>query len=88
MALSQAAKKLDDAMGGPGVTDTTPVSNPSKDQPFKTRSGEKMKALAWEGKNTVKIVEADKPSLVDPHDVILKVTGSTVCGSDRRKSFA
>jgi threonine dehydrogenase-like Zn-dependent dehydrogenase len=28
------------------------------------------------------LVETDKPSLVDPHDVIVKVTGTTVCGSD------
>lgn len=34
------------------------------------------------GKNDVQIVEAHKPKVVDPTDVVLKVTGSTVCGSD------
>ena len=42
-----------------------------------------MQALTWQGKNTVKIVEGNKPAVVDAHDVILKVTGTTVCGSDR-----
>lgn len=28
------------------------------------------------------LAETYKPKLVDPHDVILKVTGSTICGSD------
>lgn len=41
-----------------------------------------MKALTWQGKNTLKLVEVPKPVLVDPRDAILKVTGTTVCGSD------
>lgn len=42
-----------------------------------------MLALSWQGKNSVKMVTVPKPKIVDPQDVILKVTGSTVCGSDR-----
>lgn len=41
-----------------------------------------MLALCWEGKNTVKVREVPKPIVVEDRDVILKVTGSTVCGSD------
>ena len=70
-----------------------------------------MKALTWQGKNTVKvgqslclsrpslhfdhlkinsiflliesvIVETARPKIIDKGDVILKVTGSTICGSD------
>ncbi|KAJ6060304.1 uncharacterized protein N7446_001011 [Penicillium canescens] len=43
-----------------------------------------MKALTWQGKNTVKffIVETARPKIIDEGDVILKVTGSTICGSD------
>jgi threonine dehydrogenase-like Zn-dependent dehydrogenase len=41
-----------------------------------------MQALVWNGKNSVKVVETPKPRVVEPRDVILKVTGSTVCGSD------
>ncbi|KAK4243651.1 GroES-like protein [Corynascus novoguineensis] len=42
----------------------------------------KMKALAWMGKNDVRVIEANKPKIIDATDAIVKVTGSTVCGSD------
>ncbi|RGP72150.1 s- hydroxymethylglutathione dehydrogenase alcohol dehydrogenase [Fusarium longipes] len=45
-------------------------------------SSQKMKALAWMGKNKVKIVDTAKPKILEDRDVILRVTGSTVCGSD------
>jgi len=41
-----------------------------------------MKALVWKGKNTVAVEDVPKPRIVEDRDVILKVTGSTVCGSD------
>jgi len=41
-----------------------------------------MKALTWQGKNSVKVVETACPKIIDEGDVILKVTGSTICGSD------
>ncbi|RSL68992.1 hypothetical protein CEP54_002519 [Fusarium duplospermum] len=46
------------------------------------KPGETMKALAWMGKNKVKMVNVPKPKILEDRDVILKVTGSTVCGSD------
>ncbi|KAJ5865863.1 hypothetical protein N7534_000416 [Penicillium rubens] len=42
----------------------------------------RMKALTWQGKNSVKVVETACPKIIDEGDVILKVTGSTICGSD------
>lgn len=45
-------------------------------------STQTMKALAWQGKNKVEIVEVARPKIIEPRDVILKVTGSTLCGSD------
>ncbi|KAJ5620100.1 hypothetical protein N7510_004084 [Penicillium lagena] len=42
----------------------------------------RMKALTWQGKNSVKVVETARPKIIDEGDVILKVTGSTICGSD------
>jgi len=45
-------------------------------------SGETMKALVWQGKQKVEVVDVPKPRIVEDRDVILKVTGSTVCGSD------
>ncbi|KAI8952610.1 GroES-like protein [Xylaria longipes] len=44
--------------------------------------GETMKALCWVGKNSVQVLDVPRPKLREPSDVILKVTGSTVCGSD------
>ncbi|KAK4081662.1 uncharacterized protein Triagg1_2403 [Trichoderma aggressivum f. europaeum] len=41
-----------------------------------------MKALVWKGKQKVEIAEVPKPQILEDTDVILKVTGSTVCGSD------
>jgi len=84
MAVSQAAKKFDDYLGEASIPGGVPShnSNPSKDAEFADPSGETMRALAWQGKNKVEIVECAKPKIVDPDDVILKVTGTTVCGSD------
>ncbi|KAJ5767631.1 hypothetical protein N7533_000214 [Penicillium manginii] len=42
----------------------------------------RMKALTWQGKNSVKVVETACPTIIDTGDVILRVTGSTICGSD------
>ncbi|KEY82287.1 glutathione dependent formaldehyde dehydrogenase [Aspergillus fumigatus] len=41
-----------------------------------------MKALTWQGNRTVKVVETVIPKIIDPGDAIVKVTGSTICGSD------
>ncbi|KAK4170150.1 chaperonin 10-like protein [Cladorrhinum sp. PSN259] len=61
----------------------TDISNPARDGgEWADPSGEKMKALAWMGKNDVRVIETAKPRIVDDHDVIVKVTGATVCGSD------
>lgn len=35
--------------------------------------------------NSVEVKEVPKPALVDDHDVVIKVTGSTVCGSGKPK---
>lgn len=82
MALAQAALKAEMAMGhnDNAITEQN-LTNPD----FKEGAGdssEKMKALAWMGKNKVEIIETSKPKVIEPRDVIVKVTGSTVCGSD------
>lgn len=41
-----------------------------------------LQALCWMAKNKVEVKEVPRPKLVDDHDILLKVTGSTVCGSD------
>jgi len=44
--------------------------------------GSKMKALAWFGNKQVSVVEAPVPDITEPDDVIIAVTGTTICGSD------
>ena len=41
-----------------------------------------MKALTWQGKNSVEVRDMPRPKILEPRDVILRVTGSTICGSD------
>jgi len=83
MALSQAAFKAEQALGhDDNATTVQDVTNPGTFPGAADPSGEKMKALAWMGKNKVEIVECPKPKIMEPRDVILKITGSTVCGSD------
>jgi threonine dehydrogenase-like Zn-dependent dehydrogenase len=41
-----------------------------------------MKALAFYGKNDVRVVEKPRPRIEHPEDVILRVTSTAICGSD------
>jgi hypothetical protein len=86
--MNAAANLLEKKMGDITVA-TTPFANPADDAArFADPSGEKMKALAWFGKNDVRVIEAPKPRVVDEEDVVLKVTGSTVCGASFLCCFA
>ncbi|KAI0155436.1 GroES-like protein [Hypoxylon sp. FL1284] len=79
MAASQAAYAAEKAIGHDGSSVTAQdVTNYSGD----AGKGETMKALCWMGKNTVEMRDVPRPKILEPNDVILKVTGSTVCGSD------
>ncbi|RPA75987.1 GroES-like protein [Ascobolus immersus RN42] len=57
-----------------------PTSTTPKYQP--RASGETMKALRWYGAQTVRVEEVPAPTITDPEDVVLRITGATVCGSD------
>ncbi|KAF7326520.1 GroES-like protein [Mycena sanguinolenta] len=46
------------------------------------QTGSTMKALAWFGARDVRLIDAPIPDITEPDDVILKVTGTTICGSD------
>jgi D-arabinose 1-dehydrogenase-like Zn-dependent alcohol dehydrogenase len=79
--MSQAAMKVEQAVGhGDNATTVQNVTNPDI-APNAAGEGT-MKALAWMGKNKVEMIEVSKPKIMEPRDVILKITGSTVCGSD------
>lgn len=81
--MSQAAMQAEKAIGhGDNATTAQDVTNPANNEAWANRSGEKMRALAWMGKNSVEMVEVPKPAVIEDRDVIVKVTGSTVCGSD------
>jgi len=41
-----------------------------------------MHALVWNGKKDIKYVEKPRPLITDPRDIVLKITASTICGSD------
>lgn len=78
---SQAAYKAEQLISHSGEHITQQdVSNYGQDG--KGDPSQTMKALVWKGKGKVEIVETARPKILEPHDVILKVTGSTLCGSD------
>jgi len=80
--LSQAAMQAEKAIGhGDNNTIKQDVTNPANREAWADHS-ETMKALAWFGKNQVRIIDCPKPAVLEPRDVIVKITGSTVCGSD------
>ena len=41
-----------------------------------------MKALVWHGKYDVRVDDVPEPKLANPHDAIVKITTTAICGSD------
>ena len=83
-AAAQGANLVEKALGhtGDAITEQD-MSNPERDpQKYADPDGEKMQALVWNGKNSVQLKECPKPRILEDTDVIVKVTGSTICGSD------
>ncbi len=81
MATAQAAYAVERAIGHDDSSITAQdVTNYSHANG--TGGDTTMKALCWMGKNSVEMCEVPRPRILEPDDVILKVTGSTVCGSD------
>ncbi|ORY56399.1 chaperonin 10-like protein [Pseudomassariella vexata] len=79
MAVSQAAYAAEKAIGH---DDSSILEQDISNYEKTGEQGETMKALCWMGKQKVEVRDVTKPKIVDDGDVILKVTGSTVCGSD------
>ncbi|KAG8816287.1 hypothetical protein FRC18_001082, partial [Serendipita sp. 400] len=83
--MNTAANILENTMrkGDGQASITTDVANPaSNPEKYADPSMTKMKALAWQGANDVQMVESLKPKIIDDKDVIVRVTGTTICGSD------
>ncbi|CAO3686700.1 unnamed protein product [Umbelopsis vinacea] len=55
-----------------------PVANEDK----QSTSGTDMLACCWMGKEKLQMRRVPKPAITDDEDVIIRITGSTVCGSD------
>jgi threonine dehydrogenase-like Zn-dependent dehydrogenase len=43
---------------------------------------ESVKALCWHGKTNVSVERVNDPSILNPRDVILRITRTAICGSD------
>ncbi len=41
-----------------------------------------MKALCWFGRGDVRVEDVPEPKIVNPHDAIVRVTSTAICGSD------
>ncbi len=41
-----------------------------------------MKAVCWVGKKKMRVENVPEPKILNPHDAILKVTATAICGSD------
>jgi threonine dehydrogenase-like Zn-dependent dehydrogenase len=84
MAQNIAAKLAESAIGHDtdNPKTTTDVSNSERKVPAWADTTGRMKALVWWGKNDVRVVETFKPKILEDTDVIVRVTGSTICGSD------
>jgi threonine dehydrogenase-like Zn-dependent dehydrogenase len=41
-----------------------------------------MKALCWHGKSDVRFQDVPDPKIIDPTDVIVRITATAICGSD------
>lgn len=41
-----------------------------------------MKALTWQGKQDVRVVDVPDPKIEEPTDAVIKVTSTAICGSD------
>ncbi|KAH7020826.1 alcohol dehydrogenase GroES-like domain-containing protein [Microdochium trichocladiopsis] len=80
MATSQLAYAVEKAIGHDGSAATH--QDVTSFTPGKTGKNETMKALCWMGKNDVQVRDVARPKILEDTDAILKVTGSTVCGSD------
>jgi threonine dehydrogenase-like Zn-dependent dehydrogenase len=80
MAVNAASNAAQKAMGDEPTATTTKHTDQSRSEALD--SGETMLALTWQGKGKVQVKEMPKPKIMDENDALIKVTGSTVCGSD------
>lgn len=54
---------------------------------YKESSLIRMKAAEWHGKESIKLVERPAPTITDDNDCIVRITSTTICGSDLHMYF-
>lgn len=80
MAVNAASNLAQKVMGDQPTSIPNEPTDVSRQEALE--SGETMQALTWQGKFDVRVKQMPKPKVRDPNDAVIKVTGSTVCGSD------
>lgn len=81
MATSRAAYAVEKVVGHGPESLQQDVSNYSS-PPSGSPSFATMLALTWQGKQKVSVSTVAQPRILEPRDAILRVTGTTICGSD------
>jgi threonine dehydrogenase-like Zn-dependent dehydrogenase len=41
-----------------------------------------MRAVCWSGRNSVKVEDVPEPRILNPHDAIVRISSTAICGSD------
>ena len=41
-----------------------------------------MKAVTWQGRRSLSVIEVPDPTIQEPTDVIVRITSTAICGSD------
>lgn len=41
-----------------------------------------LKAVTYQGKKQIAVKKVDYPRIIDPEDIIVKITSTAICGSD------
>src|SRR3954463_2703910 len=41
-----------------------------------------MRAVTWQGKHKIEVMDVPEPEIVNPRDAILRITSTAICGSD------
>eukprot|EP01114_Cavostelium_apophysatum_P019224 TRINITY_DN6137_c0_g1_i1.p1 TRINITY_DN6137_c0_g1~~TRINITY_DN6137_c0_g1_i1.p1 ORF type:complete len:446 (-),score=87.04 TRINITY_DN6137_c0_g1_i1:15-1352(-) len=81
--LRSPAQKLSTMNAASRIADKVLGKHPTSmaSQP-KVDESRPMNAIIWHGKKDVQYVKKPRPLLTDPQDIVLKVTATTICGSD------
>ncbi|KAK0538997.1 hypothetical protein OC842_001120 [Tilletia horrida] len=65
-----------------GATDPAQQQSQQQQQQQESDNKQLMTACVWEGKHKVAIRQVPRPTIVHPTDAIVRITATTICGSD------